>query len=169
MSSLRSNRLRKRETIRSRLHGGPAGLMFNLTIYFVAVVCDDGGVRTKITLQSPACFVSYKSWLSVHGTCNEGKHREILSNLCGQFSGDITATNTGLCTTTLPAVQHKYVWKQLDTEPGGPCWTTPPPPPTLLHIQLNVTWGEKVADFFLFLVLETWNFAWNPPHIFIKR
>ena len=64
--------------------------MFNLSIYFVAVVSDDGGVRGKIPLQSPACFVSYKSWLSVHGTWNEGKHGEILSNLCGQFSGDIT-------------------------------------------------------------------------------
>ena len=64
--------------------------MFNLSIYFVAVVSDDGGVRGKIPLQSPACFVSYKSWLSVHGTCNEGKPGEILSNLCGQFSGDIS-------------------------------------------------------------------------------
>ena len=73
--------------------------MFNLSIYFAAVVSDDGGVRTKITLQSPACFLSYKSRLSVHGTCNEGKPGEILSNLCGQFSGDIRTTNTGLCTT----------------------------------------------------------------------
>ena len=98
-------------------------LMFNLSIYFAAVVSDDGGVRTKITLQSPACFVSYKSWLSVHGTCNEGKPGEILSNLCGQFSGDITTT-----TTHWTMYHCRYttdtIWKQLNTEKGGQCWTS---------------------------------------------
>ena len=77
--------------------------MFSFSIYIAAVVSDDGGVRTLP--QSPACFVSYKSWLSVHGTCNEGKHGEILSNLCGQFSEDIT----GLCYALQTVQQRQYM------------------------------------------------------------
>ena len=78
----------------------------------------------------------------MHGTCNEGKPGEILSNLCGQFSGDISGSNTGLCTTTVPLCHNRHkLWKQLNTEPSYH-HTQHTPGPMYLFVYIT----EKIRD-----------------------